>query len=258
MFDNLVASEPKDVEAYLRTTKGVISLCDHIGATDEVSHRMNSCTCWWMKHQFPDAGWPIRDLQIVLRVGGTDVGKRTEISRFQTLQNGGNPVDLLSRGQLGSESGPTRNRKHRQSAYRETLLHCQSSSGVAYKPVDAAAQGRMHNYEPVSSLFSVSEPAWFDIANFSFQARRVHRLFTCRSRRKSFPEHGQSLFDCWRTPWDLTWSGRRRTWLSCSSCARILRRPLRGDTFRSSGAHPSFPRTVRCPASRWGFRPPSP
>jgi len=32
----------------------------------------------------------------------------------------------------------------------------------------------MHNYEPVSSLFSVSEPAWFDIANFSFQARRVH------------------------------------------------------------------------------------
>src|SRR5882672_9029465 len=171
MFDNLVAIETEDVEAYLRTAKVVISLCDHIVAIGENSHRMNSCTCWWMKHQLPDAGRPIRDLQIVLRIAaGIDVGKRTGISRFQALQKGGYPVDLLGRGQLGSESGPTGNRKHRHSAYRETLLHCQSSFGVAYKPVDAAAQSRMHNYEPVSSLFFVSEPAWFDIANFSFQA----------------------------------------------------------------------------------------
>src|SRR5260370_19235258 len=170
MFNNLVAIEPEDVEAYLRTAKVVISLCDHIVAMGENSHRMNCCTCWWMKHQLPDAGRAIRDLQIVLRIAaGIDVGKRTGISRFQALQKGGYPVDLLGRGQLGSESGPTGNRKHRQSAYRETLLHCQSSFGVAYKPVDAAAQGRMHNYEPVSSLFLVSEPAWFDIANFPFQ-----------------------------------------------------------------------------------------
>src|SRR5713101_7226248 len=127
MFDNLVAIEPEDVEAHLRTTKVVISLCDHIVAIGENSHRMNSCTCWWMKHQFPDAGWAIRDLQIVLRVAGTDVGQRTEISRFQALQKGGHPVDPLRRGQLRSESGPTGNRKHRQSTYRETLLHCQSS-----------------------------------------------------------------------------------------------------------------------------------
>src|ERR1700675_749619 len=111
-----------------------------------------------MKHQFPDTSWAIGDLQIVLRIAGTNVGKRTEISRFQALQKGGHPVDLLRRGQLGSESGPTSNRKHCQSAYRETLLHCQSSLGVAYKPIDAAAQGRMHNYEPVSSLLFVSEP----------------------------------------------------------------------------------------------------
>src|ERR1700736_3504077 len=171
MFDNLVAIEPKDVEAYLRTTKVVISLCDHIVAIGEAFHRMNSCTCWWKKHQFPDAGWPIRDLQIVLRVAGTDVGKRTEISRFQALQKGGHPVDLLSRGQLSSESGPTSNRKHRQSAYSETLLHGQSSSGVAYKPVDAAAQCRMHNYEPVSSLLFVSEPTG-SILPTSREARR--------------------------------------------------------------------------------------
>src|SRR5260221_1643622 len=184
MFDNLVAIEPEDVEAYLRTAKVVISLCDDIIAIGEKSHRMNSCTCWWMEHQLPDAGWAIRDLQIVLRMAGTDVGKRTEISRFQALQKGGHPVDPLRRGQLGSESGPTGNRKHRQSAYRETLLHCQSSFGVAHKPVDAAAQSRMHTYEPVSSLFFVSEPAWFDIANFSFQAACSSSIY-CRSRRKS-------------------------------------------------------------------------
>ena len=211
-----------------------------------------------MKHQLPDAGRAIRDLQIVLRIAaGIDVGKRTGISRFQARQKGGHPVDLLGRGQLGSERGPTGNRKHRQSAYRETLSHCQSSFGVTYKPIDAAALGRMHNDEPVSSLFLVSEPTG-SILPTSPSKRRVHRLFTCRSRRKSFPEHGQSLFDCWRTPWDLTWSGRRGTRLSRSSCARILRRPLRADTFRSSGAHPSFPRTVGCPASRWGCHPPSP
>src|SRR6202163_3783276 len=164
MFDNLVAIEPEDVEAYLRTAKVVISLCDHKVAIGEDPHRVNGGACRWMKHQFPDAGRAIRDLQIVLRVAGTDVGKRTEIPRFQVLQKGGPPVDLLRRGQLGSESGPTGNRKHRHSAYRETLLHCQSSCGVAYKPVDAAAQGRMHNYEPVSSLFSVSEPPCLYIA----------------------------------------------------------------------------------------------
>src|SRR5580704_14688334 len=130
MFDNVVAIEPEDVEAYLRTAKVVIGLCGHIVAIGETSHRMNSCTCRWMKHQFPDAGGAIRDLQIVLRVAGTEVGKRTEISRFQALQKGGHPVDPLRRGQLGSESGPTGNRKHRQSAYRETLLHGQSSFGV--------------------------------------------------------------------------------------------------------------------------------
>src|SRR5258706_10510012 len=188
MFDNLVAIETEDVEAYLRTAKVVISLCDHIVAIGENSHRMNSCTCWWMKHQLPDAGRPIRDLQIVLRIAaGIDVGKRTEISRFQALQKGGHPVDPLRRGQLGSESGPTGNRKHRQSAYRETLLHCQSSFGVAYKPVDAAAQGRMHNYEPLSSLVFVSEPTG-SILPTSPSRRRVHRLFACGSRRKSFPE----------------------------------------------------------------------
>src|SRR5580700_10000798 len=129
MFDNLVAIEPEDVEAYLRTAKVVIILCDHIVAIGENSHRMNSRTCWWMKHQLPDAGRAIRDLQIVLRVAGTDVGKRTGISRFQALQKGGHPVDLLGRGQLGSEGGLTGNRKHRQSAYRETLLHRQPPSG---------------------------------------------------------------------------------------------------------------------------------
>ncbi len=249
MFDNLVAIEPKDVEAHLRTTKVVISLCDHIVAIGEASHRMNSCTCWWMKHQFPDAGWPIRDLQIVLCVGGTDVGKRTEISRFQTLQKGGNPVDLLSRGQLGSESSSTGNRKHRQSAYGETLLHCQSSSEVAYKPVDAAAQGRMHNYEPVSSLFFVSEPAWFDIANFSFQAACSSSIYL-PFPSEIFPRTWGVAFRLLANTMDLTWSGRREIRPSRSSCARILRRPLRADTFRSWGAHPSFPRTVRCPASR--------
>jgi hypothetical protein len=90
---------------------------------------MNCCACWRMQHQLPDAGWPIRDLQIVLRVAGTDVGKRTDISRFQALQKGGRPVDPLRRGQLGGDSGPTANRKHRQSVYREPLLHCQSSLG---------------------------------------------------------------------------------------------------------------------------------
>src|SRR5580704_3688648 len=158
MFDNVVAIEPEDVEAYLRTAKVVIGLCGHIVAIGETSHRMNSCTCRWMKHQFPDAGGAIRDLQIVLRVAGTEVGKRTEISRFQALQKGGHPVDPLRRGQLGSESGSTGNRKHRQSAYRETLLHCQFSFGVAYKPIDAAAQGRIHTSEPDSSLFLFSEP----------------------------------------------------------------------------------------------------
>src|SRR5258708_20587610 len=44
----------------------------HIIAIGENSHRTNSCSCWWMKHQFPDAGWAIRDLRIVLRVAGTD------------------------------------------------------------------------------------------------------------------------------------------------------------------------------------------
>src|SRR5260370_24964716 len=151
MFDNLVAIEPENVEAYPRTAKVVISLCDHIVAIGENSHRMNSCSCCWMKHQFPDAGWPVRDLQIVLRVGGTDVGKRTEISRFQALQKGVHPVDLLSRGQLDSESGPTGNRKHGQSAYRETPLHCHSSFGVAYKLIDPAAQVRRQHCEPVSS-----------------------------------------------------------------------------------------------------------
>ena len=29
MFDNLVVIEPEDVEAYLRTAKVVIGLCDH-------------------------------------------------------------------------------------------------------------------------------------------------------------------------------------------------------------------------------------
>src|SRR6202140_3637659 len=129
MFDNLVAIEPEDVEAYLRTAKVVIGLCDHIVAIGENSHRMNSCSCWWMKHQLPDARWAIRDLQVVLRVAGTDVGKRTEISRLQALQKGSHPVDPLRRGQLGSESGPTGNPKHRQSAYRETLSHCQSPFG---------------------------------------------------------------------------------------------------------------------------------
>jgi hypothetical protein len=82
-----------------------------------------------MKNQFPDAGWAIGDLQIVLRVAGTDVGKRAEVSRFQALQKGGHPADPLRRGQLSSESGPAGNRKHRQSAYRNTLLHCQFSFG---------------------------------------------------------------------------------------------------------------------------------
>src|ERR1700693_1395502 len=171
MFDNRVAIEPEDVEAYFRTAKVVIGLCGHIVAIGEKSHRMNSCTRWWMKHQFPDTGWAIGDLQIVLRIAGTNVGKRTEISRFQALQKGGHPVDLLRRGQLSSESGPTSNRKHRQSVYRETLLHGQSSFGVAYKPVDAAAQGRMHNDEPVSSLLFVSEPTG-SILPTSREARR--------------------------------------------------------------------------------------
>src|SRR5258707_819115 len=92
---DLVAIEPENVEAYPRTAKVVISLCDHIVAIGENSHRMNSCTCWWMKHQFPDAGWAIRDLQIMLRIAGTYVGKRTEISRSQALQKGGHPVDPL-------------------------------------------------------------------------------------------------------------------------------------------------------------------
>src|SRR6266852_5662820 len=217
MFDNLVAIEPKDVEAYLRTAKVVISLRDHIVAIGENSHRMNSCTCWWMKHQLPDAGRAIRDLQIGI-AAGIDIGKRTGISRFQALQKGGYPVDLLGRGQLGSESGPTGNRKHRQSAYCETLLHCQSSFGVAYKPIDAAAQGRMHNYEPGSSLFFVSEPTG-SILPTSPSRRRVHRLFTCGPVRNLSP---------------------------------------RAVAFRPSGAHPSFPRTVVCPASRWGCHPPSP
>jgi hypothetical protein len=65
---------------------------------------------------------------------------------------------------------PSGNRKHRQSGYREALLHCQSSFEVAYKPIDAAAQVRIHNYEPVSSLFFVFRTNWFDIDNFSFQA----------------------------------------------------------------------------------------
>src|SRR5258708_23961187 len=117
MLDNLVTIEREDVEASLRTAKVVISLCGHIVAIGETSHRMNSCSCRWMKHQFPDTGWAIGDLQIVLRIAGTDVGKRTEISRFQALQNGGHPVDLLRRGQLSSESGPTSNRKHPHSAY---------------------------------------------------------------------------------------------------------------------------------------------
>src|SRR5882724_2574026 len=169
MFDNLVAIEPEDVEAYLRTAKVVISLCDHIVAIGETSHRMNSCTCWWMKHQLPDAGRAIRDLQIVLRIAaGIDVGKRTGISRFQALQKGGYPVDLLGRGQLGSESGPTGNRKHRQSAYRETPLHC-LLLWVAYKPVDAAAQGRMHNFEPGSSLVPVQNQV-VRYCHFSSQA----------------------------------------------------------------------------------------
>src|ERR1700686_4914803 len=171
MFDNLVAIEPEDVEAYLRTAKAVIGLCDHIVAIGENSHRLNSCSCRWMKHQFPDTGWAIGDLQIVLRIAGTNVGKRTEISCFQALQKGGHPVDLLRRAQLGSESGPTSNRKHCQGAYRETLLHCQSSFGVAYKPVDAAAPGRMHNYEPGSSLLFVSEPTG-SILPTSREARR--------------------------------------------------------------------------------------
>src|SRR6202011_2613810 len=141
MFDNVVAIEPEDVEAYLRTAKVVIILCGHIVAIGENSHRLNSCTCRWMKHQFPDAGRAIRGLQIVLRVAGTDVGKRTEISRFQALQNGGHPVDLLRRGQLGSESGPTCNRKHLQSAYRETLLHGQSSFGVALQASRCSSPG---------------------------------------------------------------------------------------------------------------------
>src|SRR5258707_13749035 len=103
MFDNLVAIEPEDVEAYLRTAKVVIGLCDHIVAIGENSHRMNSCRCWWMKHQFPDAGWAIRDLQILLRVAGTDVGNRTQVSRFQGLQQAGYHVGLLRRGQLARE-----------------------------------------------------------------------------------------------------------------------------------------------------------
>src|SRR5580700_5355875 len=86
MFDNLVAIEPEDVEAYLRTAKVVISLCDHKVAIGEDPDRVNGGACRWMKHQFPDAGRAIRDLQIVLRVAGTDVGKRTESSRFQALQ----------------------------------------------------------------------------------------------------------------------------------------------------------------------------
>src|SRR5260370_36981712 len=105
MFDNLVAIEPEDVEAYLRTAKVVISLCDHIAAIGENSHRMNSCTCWWMKHQLPDAGRAIRDLQIVLRIAaGIDVGRRAGISRFQGLYKGGFPVDLLGRDPFGSPS----------------------------------------------------------------------------------------------------------------------------------------------------------
>src|SRR6202795_4057410 len=132
---------------------------------------MNSCSCRWIKHQFPDTGWAIGDLQIVLRIAGTNVGKRTEISRFQALQKGGRPVDLLRRGQLSSESGPTSNRKHRQSAYRETLLHGQSSFGVPSNPVEAEAQCRMNNYEPVSSLFFVSEPTG-SILPTSREARR--------------------------------------------------------------------------------------
>src|ERR1700687_4860586 len=171
MFDNLAAIEAEDIEAYLRTAKVVISLCDHKVAIGEDPHRVNGGACRRMKHQFPDAGRAIRDLQIVLRVAGTDVGKRTEISRFQALQKGGHPVDPLRRGQLGSERGPRGNRKHRQSVYCETLLHCQSSFGVAYKPVDAAAQGRMHNYEPVSSLLFVSEPTG-SILPTSREARR--------------------------------------------------------------------------------------
>ena len=62
MFDNVVAIEPEDVEAYFRTAKVVISLGDDIIAIGENSDRMNSCSCWWMKHQFPDAGWAIRNL----------------------------------------------------------------------------------------------------------------------------------------------------------------------------------------------------
>src|SRR6266852_9375934 len=219
MFDNLVTIEPEDIEAYLGTAKVVISLCDHKVAIGEDPHRVNGGACRRMKHQFPDAGRAIRDLQIVLRIAaGIDVGKRTGISRFQALQKGGHPVDLLGRRQLGSESGPTGNRKHRQSAYCETLLHCQSSFGVAYKPIDAAAQGWMHNYEPGSSLFFVSEPTG-SILPTSPSRRRVHRLFTCGPVRNLSP---------------------------------------RAVAFRPSGAHPSFPRTVVCPASRWGCHPPSP
>src|SRR5260370_42433015 len=121
MFDNLVAIEPEDVEAYLRTAKVVISLCDHIAAIGENSHRMNSCTCWWMKHQLPDAGRAIRDLQIVLRIAaGIDGGKLWGVSRFQVFQKVGKPVNLLGRGQLASERGPTAKRKHRHSEYRGT------------------------------------------------------------------------------------------------------------------------------------------
>src|SRR5260370_2263073 len=127
MLDNLVAIEPEDVEAYLRTAKVVISLCDHIVAVGENSHRLDSCSRWWMKNQFPDAGWAIGHLQIVLPVAGTDVGKRAEVSCFQALQKGGHPADPLRRGQLSSESGPAGNRNHRQSAYRDTLFHCQFS-----------------------------------------------------------------------------------------------------------------------------------
>src|SRR5260370_9987063 len=171
MFDNLVAVKPEDIEAYLGTAKVVISLWDHKVAIGEDPHRVNGGACRWMKHEVPDAGRAIRDLQIVLRVAGTDVGKRTEISRFHALQKGGHPVDPLRRGQLGSERGPTGNRKHRQSVYCETLLHGQSSFGVAYKPVDAAAQCRMHTSEPASSLFFVSEPPG-SILPTSPQARR--------------------------------------------------------------------------------------
>src|ERR1700737_1463303 len=141
MFDNLVAIEPEDVEAYLRTAKVVISLCDHKVAIGEDPHRVNGGACRWMKHQFLDAGWAIRDLQIVLRVAGTDVGKGTQVSRFQGLQKAGHPVDPLRRGQLGSESGPTGNRKHRQSAYRKTLLHCQCSFGVALQVTRCSSPG---------------------------------------------------------------------------------------------------------------------